>query len=136
MNEKELVNLAIKASKNSFSPYSKFKVGAALLCTDGSVYLGCNIENVSFGATNCAERTAVFSAVADGKKDFSMMAVVGSYDGNFTEYTLPCGICRQVLNEFCKDDFNVILYNGRKIKTVNMTKLLPLPFKSFLKEGL
>lgn len=131
MSEKELVDLAIKASKNSFSPYSKFKVGAALLCRDGSVYLGCNIENASFGATNCAERTAVFSAVADGKKDFSMMAVVGSYDGNFTEYTPPCGICRQVLNEFCRDDFYVVLYNGSEIKTVNMTKLLPLPFKNF-----
>lgn len=131
MDKNELINLAVKASENSYSPYSRFKVGAALLCNDGSVYLGCNVENVSFGAANCAERTAVFSAVAAGKRDFSMIAVVGSSDGSFTDYTLPCGICRQVLSEFCSDDFTVILYNGKNIKDFTLKELMPLPFRMF-----
>lgn len=131
MNEKELIDLAIKAGKNSYSPYSDFKVGAALLCEDGTVYIGCNIENASFGATNCAERTALFSAIAEGKRSFSMMAVVGSSDGSISDYTPPCGICRQVLGEFCRGDFKIILYNGNEIKTVTLSELLPFPFNEF-----
>lgn len=131
MKEKELIDLAIKAGKNSYSPYSDFNVGAALLCEDGTVYVSCNIENASFGATSCAERTALFSAVADGKRNFSMMAVVGSSDGSISDYTPPCGICRQVLCEFCRDDFKIVLYNGNEIKTVTLSELLPFPFNEF-----
>lgn len=131
MTEFELIELAKKATENSYSPYSKFKVGAALLCKDGSVFLGCNVENASFGATNCAERTAIYSAIANGKRDFSKIAIVGTANGEITAYTPPCGICRQVLSEFCDDDFKIILSNGKDIKTLTMQEILPFPFDEF-----
>lgn len=131
MDESELIKLAEKALQNSYSPYSNFKVGAALLCSDGSVYLGCNVENSSFGASNCAERTAIFSAVADGKRDFKMLAVVGYSDGVCNSFTPPCGICRQVMSEFCGTDFKVIMTNGKEIKSLTIQELLPFPFDSF-----
>lgn len=96
MNEKTLLELAEKAMENAYAPYSGFKVGAALLCADGTVFTGCNIENASYGAANCAERTAVFKAVSEGHRDFSAIAIVSSGGGE----TFPCGICRQVLAEF------------------------------------
>lgn len=131
MTKCELMELAKEATKNSYSPYSKFRVGAALLCKDGSVFLGCNIENASFGATNCAERTAIFSAIANGNREFSMIAVVGTSDGKITSYTPPCGICRQVLSEFCGKDFKIILSNGNEIKVLTMEEILPFPFDKF-----
>ncbi len=131
MTKCELMELAKEATKNSYSPYSKFRVGAALLCKDGSVFLGCNIENASFGATNCAERTAIFSAIANGNREFSMIAVVGTSDGKITSYTPPCGICRQVLSEFCGKDFKIILSNGNEIKVLTMEEILPFPFDEF-----
>lgn len=96
MNDKTLLELAEKAMENAYAPYSGFKVGAALLCADGTVFTGCNIENASYGACNCAERTAVFKAVSEGYRDFSAIAIVSSGGGE----TFPCGICRQVLAEF------------------------------------
>ena len=131
MTDHELIELAKKALENSYSPYSKFKVGAALLCKDGTVFSGCNVENASFGATNCAERTAIFSAVANGHRDFSKIAIVGTSDGNINQFTSLCGMYRQVLSEFCGEDFNIILFNGKNIKTFTMNEILPYPFSDF-----
>ena len=128
MKRSELVSLALEARENSYSPYSGFKVGAALLTKSGKVYKGCNIENSAFSPTNCAERTAVFSAVADGEKDFSAIAIVGGAD-EINDFCPPCGVCRQVLSEFCAPDFEINLFNGEEIKTYTLGELLPLSFK-------
>ena len=101
MTNEELIKLALEARENSYSPYSKYKVGAALLTKEGKVYKGCNIENASFGATNCAERTAFFKAVSEGEKSFSKIAIVGGAGKQPDDYAWPCGICRQVMMEFC-----------------------------------
>ena len=93
MDNEKLLELAHKAAKNSYSPYSGFSVGAAVLCDDGSVYLGCNVENVSFSATNCAERTAMFSAVADGKRKFKKIAIAAHRKDGQVIFTPPCGVC-------------------------------------------
>ena len=100
----ELIRQAMEARKNSYSPYSGFQVGAALLCEDGTVYTGCNVENAAYGPTNCAERTAVFKAVSEGKREFKRIAIVGGHEGESVAPT-PCGVCRQVLSEFCKPSF-------------------------------
>ena len=127
MNKNELVSLALSARENSYSPYSGFKVGAALLTKNGKVYKGCNIENGAFSPTNCAERTAVFTAVADGEKEFGAIAVVGGVD-EIKNFCPPCGVCRQVLSEFCKEDFEIHLFNGEEIKTFTLGELLPESF--------
>ncbi len=105
----KLASLAIEAMRRAYAPYSGYKVGAALLCADGTVYQGCNIENGSYGATNCAERTAFFKAVYDGHREFTAIAVCGGKDGVISDVFPPCGICRQVMREFCADDFRVYL---------------------------
>ena len=105
MENKELVREALEARKQSYCPYSSFAVGAALLCGDGTVFRGCNIENASFGATNCAERTAIFKAVSEGNRTICAIAIVGVKD----DYTYPCGICRQVIAEFAAPDIKIIL---------------------------
>ncbi len=131
MNNPELVKLALEARKFSYSPYSGFSVGAALLCEDGSVFTGCNIENSAFSSTNCAERTAFFKAVSEGKKEFVKIAVVG---GDSTEeiplnYCPPCGVCRQVMKEFCSPDFEIIIAKTPDTyKTLTLAELLPLSF--------
>ena len=111
MNNSELISKALEARKFSYSPYSGFSVGAALLCDDGSVFAGCNIENSSFSSTICAERTAIFKAVSEGKKNFLKIAVVGADSENETpvNYCPPCGVCRQVMREFCGNDFEIII---------------------------
>ena len=129
MTDYDLIEAAKKASENSYSPYSHFRVGAALLCEDGELFTGCNVENSSYGATCCAERTALFSAAAKGKRKFSRIAVVGSSDGDFSQPTPPCGICRQVLSEFCKGDFEIILTDKNGIKKLSLSELLPFPFE-------
>ena len=104
MDNKLLIEKAKEAMKNAYVPYSKFKVGAAIVCKDGSVYTGCNIENATYGATICAERTAIFKAVSEGQKEFSAIAIVGGKNGakeDEAEYCAPCGVCRQVMMEFC-----------------------------------
>ena len=133
MNVKELVSLAINAASNSYSPYSGFKVGAALLSKDGRIFLGCNIENASYSPTVCAERVAFFKAISEGVRDFSMIAIVG---GESVEKDIgrrlcpPCGVCRQVMAEFCDvDSFKVILTDGDDIKEYLLKELLPLNFK-------
>ena len=112
MTDTELLTLAGEARKRAYAPYSHFAVGATLLCADGSVYTGCNIENASFTPTVCAERTAFFKAVYDGKRAFTAIAVVGGKEGDPDGTAFPCGVCRQVMAEFCKEDFRVITPEG------------------------
>lgn len=129
VDEKTLVEYAKIAMKKSYSPYSEFSVGAALLTSDGKIYSGCNIENASFTPTVCAERTAFFNAVSNGEKNFSAIAVVGGKKGEITEYCPPCGVCRQVMREFCSDDFEIILFDGKSVKKFRLEDILPFSFK-------
>ncbi len=128
MSDQELMLLAKKARENAYAPYSKFKVGAALLCSDGSVYVGCNVENASYGASVCAERTAIFGAVSDGKRSFLKIAVCGGRD-HADAPCPPCGDCRQVLREFADNTFRVILKNGDALLSYTIDALLPLSFQ-------
>ncbi len=130
MKDIELIDRAEKVMKNAYPPYSQFSVGAALLTESGNVFCGCNIENASYPAGICAERTAIGNAVANGEKKFVKLAVVGGKNGEITDFCPPCGICRQVLAEFCKEDFEIILYNGKDIKKLTLAEILPLSFRS------
>ena len=123
----ELVTLAIKARENAYAPYSGYKVGAALKTKSGKIYLGCNIENASFSPTVCAERTAIFKAVSEGEKEFEAIAVTGGKE-EISDFAPPCGVCRLVMSEFCKEDFKIILYNGKEEKVYTLKELLPLSF--------
>lgn len=130
MTPEKLVALALEARERAYTPYSGFAVGAALLCADGSVYQGCNIENAAFGPTVCAERVAVFKAVSEGKRDFAAIAVAGGQAGqDVTGLFPPCGVCRQVLREFCGLDFPLYLVkeNG-SYETHSLGELLPFSF--------
>ncbi|HHW22103.1 MAG TPA: cytidine deaminase [Clostridiaceae bacterium] len=121
-----LVSLAVEAKENAYVPYSGFHVGAALYADNGKVYTGCNVENASFGATICAERTAVVKAISDGAKKILAMAI--SSDSNSP--TMPCGICRQVISEFCSPDMPLYLSNSRgEYKAYSFEDLLPHSFK-------
>lgn len=129
MSPEKLIELAIAAMDNAYAPYSGYKVGAALLCSDGTVYTGCNIENAAFSPTVCAERTAVFKAVSEGKRKFSAIAVCGGKDGNITGFFPPCGVCRQVMAEFCPKDFTVYLVGAKgTYRTCTLGELLPESF--------
>lgn len=130
MNNSDLIKIALEIRSKAYCPYSHFSVGAALLCADGSVYTGCNIENSSFSPTVCAERTAFFKAVSDGKKDFVKIAVVGGdADKKPDNYCPPCGICRQVMKEFCSADFEIIIAkNPDEYKLKTLAELLPESF--------
>ena len=129
MSPKELMELAKEAMTHAYAPYSRYLVGAALLCADGSVYQGCNIENAAYGPTNCAERTAVFKAVYDGHRDFTAIAVCGGKDGAIAGVFPPCGVCRQVLREFCRDDFAIYLADSKgEITAYTLAQLLPMSF--------
>ncbi len=128
MTKEQLVALAIEAMGMSYSPYSGFKVGAVLLAADGTVYKGCNIENASFSPTNCAERTAFFKAISEGNQKFTAIAIVGGKNGNISDYCAPCGVCRQVMSEFCTPDFEIYLFNGKDYKTYTLAELLPASF--------
>lgn len=125
----EMIDLAIRQLSFSYAPYSGFLVGAALECADGTIYGGCNIENAAFGPSNCAERTAFFKAVSEGKRQFRRIAIVGGKGGKITEYCAPCGVCRQVMREFCGPDFEIILAKSKKEWNVYPLKdLLPESF--------
>lgn len=126
----EMIDLAIAQLKYSYTPYSGFKVGAALLTAEGKFYTGCNIENAAYSPTNCAERTAFFKAVSEGKRDFRAICIVGGKDGVLTEYAAPCGVCRQVMMEFCNPDtFQIILATGKEqYEVFTLRGLLPLGF--------
>ncbi len=110
MSNEELIRLAFEAREAAYAPYSNWKVGAALLCKNGKIYKGCNIENSGFSATVCAERTAFFKAVSEGEDDFEKIAIVaGDAQRGSEGYCTPCGVCRQVMSEFCKpDEFRII----------------------------
>lgn len=130
MTDKELVLKAQEAMNNSYSPYSQFKVGAALLTESGKVYTGCNIENVAFGPSICAERVAFFKAISEGEKNFSKIAVVGGKNGIISSATPPCGVCRQVMREFCSDDFEILIVKeNENYDKVLLKDLLPYSFK-------
>lgn len=128
MDSRELVKIAIDAMAKAYTPYSGFKVGAALLTEDGEVYIGCNIENAAYSPTVCAERVAFFSAVRDGKRKFTKIAVVGGMEGKLSSFTYPCGVCRQVMREFCDDDFVLVVSDGKDIKEHTLTDILPYSF--------
>lgn len=129
MNRKDLFILAKDAMKNSYAPYSNYNVGAALLCKSGNTYKGCNIENASYSLTNCAERTAIFSAVASGEKEFEAICIVGGKNGVITDFAMPCGVCRQALAEFCDADFKVYVgISEDEIKEFTLGELLPYSF--------
>ena len=131
MTPETLMEKAVEAMGNSYSPYSGYTVGAALLCEDGTVYQGCNIENASYTPTVCAERTAFFKAVYDGHRDFVAIAVCGGKNGVITGSFPPCGVCRQVMREFCRDEF--IIYTGGadgKLNAYTLAQLLPQSFSA------
>ena len=130
MSPEKLMELAKEAMTHAYAPYSGCKVGAALLCADGTVYQGCNIENAAYGPTNCAERTAIFKAVYDGHKDFVAIAVCGGMNGVIGGMFPPCGVCRQVMREFCRDDFLIHMTSPEGIKTCTLSDLLPLSFSA------
>jgi cytidine deaminase len=124
MTDRELLDLSVEAQKYAYAPYSNFKVGAALLCADGKVFIGCNVENVSYGATCCAERTAVFKAVSEGCADFAAIAITSSSN----EPTFPCGVCRQVLAEFSPAMRVVLRTSGGEAVSYPLQELLPHVF--------
>ena len=131
MTPEKLIELAMEAMGHSYSPYSGYKVGAALLCADGTVYQGCNMENASFTPTICAERTAFFKAVYDGHRDFTAIAVCGGKDGCITGPFPPCGVCRQVMREFCGDDFLIYMAGADGTwETWTLKELLPASFSA------
>ncbi|MHA1989677.1 MAG: cytidine deaminase [Candidatus Hodarchaeales archaeon] len=125
MDIEKLIEQAQIAKSKSYSPYSKFKVGSALLTKEGDVILGCNIEDVSYSTTLCAERCAIFKAVSEGHREFEKMAMVTDAE----EISSPCGSCLQVINEFCDEDFQIILANSTSHKIYLLKELLPFPFK-------
>ena len=126
---KTLIQNAIKMLDYSYVPYSHFHVGAALLTGEGEIYTGCNIENAAFGPSNCAERTAFFKAVSEGKKSFRAIAIVGGPDGVIKDFCPPCGVCRQVMSEFCNGDFEIILAkNPDEYIVKKLDEILPLRF--------
>ena len=134
MNYEELIQTATEMTKRSYVPYSHFHVGAALLDSNGKVWTGCNIENAAYGPSNCAERTAVFKAVSEGARSFEAIAIVGGPEDEngkvqIQDFCPPCGVCRQVLSEFCDRDFKIILANGNgEQKVFTLAELLPESF--------
>ena len=126
----KLIDTAIEQLKFSYTPYSNFKVGAALLAKNGEIFTGCNIENASYTPTNCAERTAFFKAVSEGVREFRAICIVGGKDGKLTEYTAPCGVCRQVMMEFCDPEtFQIILaVDKERYEIYTLEELMPLGF--------
>ena len=130
-DRKKLIAMAIEAMGRSYSPYSGFCVGAALLTKSGKIYQGCNIENAAYTPTNCAERTAFFKAVSEGERSFTAIAVVGGPEGaSEFDWCAPCGVCRQVMKEFCQDDrFQIILARSvKEYKVYTLAELLPMGF--------
>ncbi len=128
MKDLELMRLAEDARAYSYVPYSHFAVGAALLTKDGRVYTGCNIENASYTPTNCAERTALFKAVSEGEREFAAIAVIGGPAGEKGRFCAPCGVCRQVLREFCAPDFRILLGSVDEVQAYTLEELLPTSF--------
>ena len=129
MSKKDLFIIAKEAMKNSYAPYSNYNVGAVLLTKNGNIFKGCNIENASYSLTNCAERTALFSAISNGEKEFTAICIVGGKNGKISDYAMPCGACRQALAEFCNEDFKVYIgIDEDNIKEYTLNELLPYSF--------
>lgn len=128
-----LISMALEARRAAYAPYSEYLVGAALLCDDGTIFTGCNVENASYGAANCAERTAVFKAVSEGKRHFTAIAIAGgksSETDELSDFAYPCGICRQVLREFCApEEMTVIVCKSQSCyQQLMLSQLLPNSF--------
>ena len=128
MKPEVLIEYAVDAMGRSYAPYSGYKVGAALLCADGAVYQGCNIENASFSPTICAERTAFAKAVSEGEREFVAIAICGGKDGKIEGLFPPCGVCRQVMAEFCKPDFKIYLAKPEGYEERTLAQILPDSF--------
>lgn len=130
MDREKLIRMALEARNRAYAPYSGFRVGAVLLTKDGQTYQGCNIENAAYTPTNCAERTAFFKAVSEGKREFEAICIVGGKEGAPTDFTAPCGVCRQVMMEFCDPEtFRVILaVDEEHYKEFKLNELLPMGF--------
>lgn len=129
MEYKELIKIAEEARAYSYCPYSDFSVGAALLSRNDRVFTGCNIENAAYGPSNCAERTAFFKAVSEGVTEFSAIAIIGGKRNEKGQFCAPCGVCRQVMAEFCKEDeFDVILGDEKEFRVYKLKELLPESF--------
>lgn len=128
MTDKELLLTAIEAREKAYAPYSNHKVGAALVGKSGKVYTGCNVENAAYTPTNCAERTAIFKAVSEGETEFVAIAIVGGLGDKLSEVCAPCGVCRQVMAEFCEKDMYIVMGTPDKIVTSTLGELLPLSF--------
>lgn len=132
MKYNELIDKALKARERAYCPYSDFAVGAALLCSDNSIYTGCNIENSSFTPSICAERVAIYNAISDGKRDFVAIAITGdNKDNNIPlDYSMPCGVCRQTLSEFVDKDFKIVVARSQNdYKDFTFEQLFPMSFK-------
>lgn len=127
-----LMKIAEQARKNAYAPYSHFTVGAALLCEDGTIYGGCNVENAAYSPGNCAERTAIFKAVSEGHRSFKAIAVLGAKEGECPggeSICTPCGVCRQVMGEFCEGaSFRIYVTDGKSLLCYTLEELLPLAF--------
>lgn len=129
--KKQLIETAVKAREMAYAPYSHYKVGAALLAKSGKIYTGCNVENASFTPTNCAERTAFFKAISEGDREFEMIAIVGGKDGEeLSKNCTPCGVCRQVMTEFCDKDFKIILGTPDDFKVLTLEEIMPYSFSA------
>ena len=131
MDQENLLKTALEARKFAYAPYSHFTVGAALLAKDGTIYSGCNIENAAYGPSNCAERTAFFKAISEGKREFLAIAIVGGMEGSeATQYCPPCGVCSQVMAEFCNPEQFLIILGAKNqmFKEYKLKELLPLSF--------
>lgn len=128
ITDKELMIKATEARGRSYTPYSHYRVGAALLSKDGRVFTGCNIENATYTPTVCAERTAFFKAISEGATEFEKIAIVGGREGEVSEFCSPCGVCRQVMAEFCDENFVVLLGNADKFVAYQLKEVLPFAF--------
>lgn len=123
----KIISLALMAREKSYSPYSGYRVGACLVTSEGKAYLGCNIENASYGETVCAERVAFYKAISEGEKSFSAIAIVGGKD-DILSFAYPCGSCRQVMWELANEDLTIVLYDGENVEETTLEKLLPNGF--------
>ena len=128
MTDKDLLLKAIEARELAYAPYSDHRVGAALVGKSGKLYLGCNVENAAYSPTNCAERTAIFKAVSEGEREFTAIAIVGGVGDTLSEVCAPCGVCRQVMAEFCDGDMRIVMGTPDKITVSTLSELLPYSF--------
>ena len=128
MTDQELMQKAQEARAFAYTPYSHYRVGAALLTKSGKVYTGCNIESATYTPTNCAERTAIFKAFSEGEHEFEKIAIVGGREGETADFCAPCGVCRQVLAEFCSEDFLLLLGSPQHYETYRLSEVLPFAF--------